>query len=421
MKIRLWKGYHEPELAPLIQNSWDQGVLLILCPPLLSDFSFLSVFPAGELEVFGQWSSSEKELIALVDRRGGFDFPAAPVLGVFTSGTLSPSPRLVLYSRANVEASLKAIFSLFDVSRLQHVFCYPQAFHTFGLTLGYLSAHLMGWKLHTPQGKYQTSSHQARLSLQSDKVLTLGTPTHFYDLIQLIEKQGLSIQPSYTCIMGGASVSRDLWLKVQSHLKIEAPSIGYGCTEASPGITHLPPGVAPLDNDEIGFPLASLISVVRPDLGVEISGESLCMAVVQDQKVSFPKSLMIRDRIALDARGGWIYRGRLDLLLNRGGAKYSLEAIERTLLEKLGVAAIACAVRDSRLGEDLGLAMVSPANTSSVDLIANGQSLLRDTFGIKLAAEHVRWMPELPLNESAKPDRRTVWTLFGEQRTITPV
>ncbi len=51
-----------------------------------------------------------------------------PVLGVFTSGTMSASPRLVLYTNANLRASLEGIYSPLDHSRIEHVFCYPQAF-----------------------------------------------------------------------------------------------------------------------------------------------------------------------------------------------------------------------------------------------------------------------------------------------------
>jgi acyl-CoA synthetase (AMP-forming)/AMP-acid ligase II len=206
MTIRLWKGYHSPELAPLIAHSWQDSILLVLCPPLLNDFSFLEVLPEGSLELFGAWTEEERAKLRKVPRRGTGRFAETPVLGVFTSGTLSTSPRLVLYSRKNVLASLSSIMALFDRSRVQHLFCYPQAFHTFGLTLGYLAAHIMGWELHTPEGKYGHASHLERIALRESGVLTLGTPTHFFDLLHAVKKADSPIESSYSCIMGGASV-----------------------------------------------------------------------------------------------------------------------------------------------------------------------------------------------------------------------
>lgn len=414
MIVRLWKGYHSAELFPLVQQSWEDDVLLILCPPLLQDFSFLSVLPEGPLETHGTWTDAEVQALKSVVRAQEWTATEKPVLGVFTSGTLSLSPRLVLYSKRNVQASLDGVYSLFETSRIEHVFCYPQAFHTFGLTLGYLASHLRGWNLHTPEGKYQTAAHAQRADLHHESVLTLGTPTHFYDLLQWVRKTGRELTPSYTCILGGASVSRDLWLEAQRGLKISAPSIGYGCTEAAPGITHLPPGQAPKQDDEIGYPLPSLQTRIRGD-GVEISGSSLCLAIIQNGRMTIPQSLLIRDRIEKDSRGVWLYHGRLDLLMNRGGAKYSLEAIEKALREQLGVNTVACGVRDSRLGEDLAIAFQHSANQ---ELLERTQDVLREVFALKLQPDKTRFLTDFPLNECSKLDRKSIWTMFQEERTI---
>ncbi|MGZ3723856.1 MAG: AMP-binding protein [Bdellovibrionales bacterium] len=413
MTIRLWKGYHAPELGPLIAHSWQDGILLVLCPPMLLDFSFLTSLPPGSLELFGTWTDEERATLVKIPRRGFDQFAERPVLGVFTSGTMSASPRLVLYSRKNVLASLSSIMGLFERTRIGHLFCYPQAFHTFGLTLGYLSAHIMGWELHTPEGKYGQASHGQRMALQETGVLTLGTPTHFFDLLSYVKKCGGEMTPSYSCIMGGASVSRELWLRVQNELKIAAPSIGYGCTEAAPGITHLPPGRAPLQDDEIGMPLSSIHSRISPE-GVEIHGDSLCLAIVQNGRIDFPSTVIIRDRLESAPSGGWLYRGRLDLLMNRGGAKYSLEAIEKTLFDRLGLTAVACTVRDSRLGEDLGLAFMQ-GNENSME---GASAVLKEVYSLKLQPEKTRFVAEFPLNECSKLDRKSVWTLFQDESTI---
>lgn len=388
MTVSLWKGYHEPGLFPRIQHAWDREELLVLCPPLLQDHSFVPVL------------------------REAAAWPFKPVLGVFTSGTLSASPRLVLYTRENVLAALNGVFGLFDRARIRRVFCYPQPFHTFGLTLGYVAAHVHGWELHTPHGKYQRSSHDERLRLRDEELLTLGTPTHFYDLLQARAE----IAPSYACIMGGAGVSRGLWRDVRDILRIEAPSIGYGCTEASPGITHLAPGVEPTEDNEIGLPLPGLRSVPTPE-GVRISGDSLCAAIIQNGAVEFPRELVIRDSVRVREDGGsWVYGGRLDLTMNRGGAKFSLEAIEKAVHDRLGLAIVAGTVRDTRLGEDLGLAVIATGHTKNRDeLTKHLQNLIMEMFSLKLAPDRVVFLAEFPLNECSKLDRRQVSRLLNER------
>ncbi len=412
MTIRLWKGYHGAELAPLVAGSWDANTLLILCPPLLQDFSFISAFPPGGLELYGAWSSAEAESLKAVPRRATKFTGEAPALGVFTSGTLSVTPRLVLYSRRNVLASLDAIYALFDLDRIQHVFCYPQAFHTFGLTLGYLAAHKLGWHLHAPEGKYSSSSHHQRIELREDRVLTLGTPTHFFDLCETLQQTGASLTPSYTCILGGAPVSQTLWLRVRNELSIEAPSTGYGCTEAAPGITHLPPGQVPTQDDEIGYPLSSIRSRIAPENGVRIEGESLCIGIIQNGQLETPHHLCIRDRIETTAEGRWLYRGRLDLTMNRGGAKYSLEAIEKAVLDGTGLTAVAVQVRDARLGEDLALAVQNLGELTREQMLTSLQTTVREVFSLKLLPERTHFLPTFPLNECSKLDRKSVAALF---------
>ncbi len=380
MKIKIWSNHHAPDLLPEVAAAWRGDQLLILCPPQLGDRSFVS-----RLQSVREW-------------------PEPPVLGVFTSGTLG-QPRLVLYSRQNIEASLNAIHELFDLSRIEHLFCYPQAFHTFGLTLGYVASLLRGWTLHTPLGKYSRASHAARVALSAEKVLTLGTPTHFYDLIQYVRETGERIVPSYSCIMGGAVVSPQLWMEVRQELAIEAPSIGYGCTEASPGISHLAPGILPESEGEIGRPLRSVQSSISTR-GVCIQGASLCLAILQNGKIDFPKRLWVRDQIRPGVDGSWQFLGRLDLTLNRGGMKFSLEAIERDLAARLRVPVVASAVRDMRLGEDLALTIAGP------ETVAGELDGALAHWGLQSRRERVRFVKEFPLNECSKLDRRRVKEAF---------
>lgn len=398
--IFLWKGYHSETLLKCLQKGWEKDDLVILCPPLLKDFSFLKFLPPGEVKQIGEWSTK----LDLNPLRENIQYPEQPVLGVFTSGTISGSPRLVLYSKRNIETSLEDILSFFDSSQLQTIFCYPQAFHTFGLILGYMHSLLKNRELVFSPGKYSSKTHEIRNQIQNEKTLTLGTPTHFKDWIRWCHKSGVKPRPSYTAIVGGASVSVSLWEELRTELHILKPSIGYGATEASPGITHLPPGHQPTEDGEIGFVLPRLsVEQASDQSGIRIQGSSVCLAIIQNQEIEFPKAVLIRDRLLKrPADGVWIYQGRADLILNRGGQKFSLENMEQWVEKKFQVPALCVSVPDSRLGEELGILFGKVLTENQLNQIFS--SLIQE-YGSSFNRKYFACLSELPLNASSKVDR----------------
>jgi acyl-CoA synthetase (AMP-forming)/AMP-acid ligase II len=402
MKIVLWRGYHEEGFALLVACALEGGCLLIACPPGHEDFSFLGQLPAGTVELAGDWASHSAP-----QRSGLAEFPVNVCLGVFTSGT-TESAKLILYSRENVASCARAIFALFDRSRIQSVFCYPQPFHTFGLTLGYASAHLYGWRLIAPGGKYSREHHVAWLRDTGQGTVTLGTPTHFIDLAAHI--RGVTPSRSYAAIAGGARVSRELWLKMRDTLNIEAPSIGYGASEASPGVTHLSPGVEPSEDGEVGQPLSHLRVAVDPLTGVTFSGPSLCAAIVQRGILEFPQEFTLPDLMSVRGDGSWVFQGRAQFTLNRGGRKILLEAVEGEVRLAFGVEALGYCVPDSRLGEELGLLLLtSPERIDREKWLEH----LKEKFGMSFAGAELRAVSRFPLSANMKPDRRSALTWSG--------
>ena len=412
--IRLWKGYHSRQLFSLVEQAWNRGETLILVPPFLKDLSFIENLPEGEIEFCGDWDISAPALqLAATMERAAASYPAEPVLGVFTSATVSGTPRLVLYSKENIQSSLASILRLYDRAAFDTIFCYPQAFHTFGLTLGYVMALLNDFRLITHPGRYSSQTHESRLALRNERVLTLGTPTHFLDLIHYTESRGLRLTPSYSNIMGGAMVSIQLWNDVRSKLGIAAPSIGYGCTEASPGITHSLPGQVPSEDGEIGQVLSGVDARLLPTQGVEFSGPNVCLAIIHNGKIEFPDRVTVRDDVALRADGVHVFRGRLDLTLNRGGEKFSLERIETTLRSHLGADVMCLAVPHSRLGHELGVLMKAPSTRVDATEIT---SMLEKNFHTRFPTENFVYVDDLPLNASLKPDRKSGLKLLQKER-----
>ena len=403
MKIRLWKGYHSESLRGLLAQTWANDELLILTPPFLKDLDFVCQLPAGEIEFCGEWAGLEIERESFESR----EYPVAPVLGVFTTGTVSGLPRLVLYSKANIESSLDAILALFDRSRIESVFCYPQPFHTFGLILGYALPLLRGFELVTGTGKYSKSFHELRASLKTEGLLTLGTPTHFHDLLQYVQDERCELAHSYTAIVGGAKVTTTLWRQLRDVLHISQPSIGYGATEASPGITHLPPGREPLEDGEVGFPFPHLAVQMHAGRGLEFSGASLCTAMIQNGRLEFPTSVMISDDVRQRADGRLVYHGRTELILNRGGQKYSLEHIEEIVRSRLALDVVCVSLPDDRLGEDLGVLLRAHSGDESRAEFERVHEMVCQAFDSKFDLANFVGVPDFPMNENSKVDRRS--------------
>lgn len=419
MSICLWRGFHSADLREEIRSTWLQvdapfgkpEKLLILCPPYFVSFDFVKYLPEGEITLGGDWPDNALKIASDQASNQRPIYPERPMLGVFTSGTVSGQPRLVLYTRQNVSASLDAIFELFDPNRIKSIFCYAQPFHTFGLLLGYILSLKHSLKLVTPDGKYSTAAHEKRLSLENSELLTLGTPAHFFDLIEIMQKRGREIAPSYSCIIGGASVSVELWKKVQSVLKIDAPSIGYGCSEASPGITHLPPGHEPLEDAEIGFPLRNLNCRFESE-SVHLAGESLCLAVIDENGLSFASSREIHDTLKRREDGVYLFGGRSDLVMNRGGEKFSLELLEKTAMAHAGAEILALPIRNLRLGEDLAVLVRRSGDQpdmksekADADVAENLSKVFLANHQLKLNLNLVTFISDFPRNASYKSCR----------------
>lgn len=399
MRIVLWRGHHSPALRELTAWALEGKLLVIPCPPELRDFSFVNQLPEGRVECQGDWEGLE-----VPPRSGSAEYPSPPCLGVFTSAT-TEAAKLVLYTRENVESCAHAIFSLFDRRRIASVFCYPQPYHTFGLTLGYAAAHFFGWDLHLPEGRYSRPHHEEWLAACGPGTLTLGTPTHFHDLADFVRNTKAKPRASYSAIVGGARVAREQWLILRDLLQVEAPSIGYGATEASPGVSHLAPGVEPREDGEVGLPLSHLRVAVDPLTGVTFEGPSVCSAIVENGAVEFPRSFTLPDLLRVRADGTWVYEGRAKFTLNRGGKKILLEAVEKEILAQFGIEALGFSVPCARLGEELGLLL----KTSAEDLRFRREEFvahLRARYGMNFSGEHLRAVGGFPLNANLKPDRR---------------
>jgi hypothetical protein len=375
--VRFVKVMHSLDLFQIIKDHWQQDLPLILCPPQTTEIPNLE----------------------------NFNIPKDMILGLFTSGTSTGKPRLVIYSKKNILSSLESIRQLFHIKKIDHIFCYPQPTHVFGLVLGYLQSIICNIPISFSEGAYSQKSHQLWNEKLTEGTLTLGTPVHFYDLIQYNQKNNIKPIKSYSSIVGGALTSVDLWNQMKSFLNIESPSIGYGASEASPGICHLPPGIEPQFNGDVGFVLDGVtITNITTD-GFEFSGDNVCLGILDGDKYISTKSVIIRDQVVQNER--FCVFGRSDLAINRGGLKYNSETLESALLAS-GIKALFLPLYDQRLGDDL--AVLVDAQEIEQTLKTLIQEIILKNFQIKLKDNHII-CGRIPLNANLKIDRKEAMKL----------
>jgi len=201
-----------------------------------------------------------------------------------------------------------------------------------------------------------------------------------------------------------------LWDSIQSKLCVGSPSTGYGASEASLCVTHTPPGQRPSEDGEIGFALPHFQMGNKLSIGLELRGPSVCTALIQNGQIKTPDHILLRDDIykrPFDSM--YIYRGRLELVLNRGGTKFSLEHIEEVLFEQLGIGAVCVKVPSRRLGEELGVVTSKGARRDQI------YRVLKTEFAHTFNSNNFLQMDTLPLNTHLKIDRQRCLNLLMEQ------
>ncbi len=407
LHIYFWKGHHSPTLLPTLTESWSEKCCVIICPPYIEDTSYLYPYlPTATIHHIGSWTD-KKTLKNSTD----IHYPQLPILGVFTTGTTRQKPKLVMYSKKNLTTTLDGLFSLFDKTKIKFIFSFPQPYHAFGLILGYIASLHLNCKLIMDDGPTTPISLQYWLDLPANiknNLLTLGTPTHFLDLVHFIKSKNVKVENSYTAICGGANVERNLWHSLKNDLNISNPSIGYGCTEASLAVTHLPPGIEPLEDNELGIPINGITTSLQ-DEGVKITGDSVCVAMIYEDHMEFPDKIIIKDNINIRKSDKiWIYRSRNDLFLNRGGEKFFLEDIQLAIKNELQLENVCVAVKDQRLGHELGVAILKNKTINISELSTSIKSLLKNKYDNKFNNLKICLLDNFPTNSNAKVDRKII-------------
>jgi hypothetical protein len=323
------KGMHSYELHEQIKKCWNNDSAFIIASPMLNTDSVLQA-------------------------HFNLEMPKDFIFGLFTSGTSTGKPRLILYSKKNIMTSLESIRALYDVKKIDHIFCYPQPTHVFGFVLGYLHSIIYNIKISFAEGAYSKAAHALWLNTLTEGTLTLGTPVHMIDLIKKMDELKIVPKKSYTSIVGGAAVSKKLWLQMQNALSIQSPSVGYGASEASPGICHLGPGIEPYHDGDIGQILAGVKILKNSEEGFYFNGDNKCLGLLTEKGLLQEDEILIKDQLKPIQNNRFCILGRTDTVINRGALKYYPETLEAALHNE-DIKAVVVPVYDERLGSDVAV------------------------------------------------------------------
>jgi acyl-CoA synthetase (AMP-forming)/AMP-acid ligase II len=400
-KIIIWQGYHGRDVFELIQKTMiASDVLLILCPPRIDDIeAFYSFLPNGEIEFRGELAGRKS-----FHNNSSIGHSEFPHFGLFSSGTTDTGPKLILYTKKNLDSACEGIFSFFKELNIKSIYSYPQPYHIFGLSLGYFAALKFNWELVFEEGKYSRAHHEKWVKqtyTNGESLVTLGTPTHFLDAINFVKDNSVTLYRSLTSIAGGAKVEVSLWNKMQNELRIKSPSIGYGCSETSPGVTHLPPGLKPTTDGDLGFviPCGKLLETAN---GFIYQGDNVCTAIIQNGSIIFPNgAYLLSDTLAHNEAGQYNFIKRSDLVLNRGGEKFSLDEFEAQIKKEFKVNCVAVAMLDPRLGEELSILFEGPQSLG-IEIHKKISAIFKRNF----KREYILEVSTIPVNANAKFDRK---------------
>lgn len=411
MQTIVWKGSHGNEIYELIKETYfSVDRLLIICPPRFESLEmFLPFLPTSEIIFRGELSSLKN-----IEHTSSQEYEECPKFGLFSSGTSDENNKLLLYTNQNLDSSNDGIMSFFKDLNINTIYSYPQPYHIFGLSLGYILSINRNFELITKDGKYSRESHalwENTALKNGENILTLGTPTHFEDLCKHSKLHEIK---SLTCIIGGAIVTQKLWDKVKTQLNILYPSIGYGSSEASPGITHLKPGVRPKGNNSIGELLPNM-KLTFTENEILINGENICLATINKNGIHFYNGkYLLPDIIEQVDDESFLYIGRNDFIINRGGEKFSLEEVEAKLLRYFDEPIVVTYKYCARLGQELCFILRENTKIKSNIIF----EFMSETYSRTFDSNNIYKVERFPMNENLKLDRNACSSYFKEDKDV---
>jgi len=392
------------------------------------------------------------EIVPQADAEAGvFSFDGIPLMQVslpvfrhadeaslilHTSGTTS-RPKMVPLTQANLCSSARNIGASLLLRAEDRCLNVMPLFHIHGLVGALLSSIAAGSSVVCTPGFH--SSHFFDWFEEFQPTWYTAVPTmHQAILARAVHEPGIRVRSRLRFIR---SCSSALPPKLMAELEdqFQVPVVeAYGMTEAShqmsvnplppglrkPGSVGLPAGceIAVLDESGAGLPAGAIGAVAIRGPNVTQGYENNLEA----NESSFSGGwFRTGDQGKLDSEGYLFLTGRTKEIINRGGEKISPREVDEVLLDHPAVAqAMAFAIPDERLGEDIGAVVVLREHiawSGSKQLEMELREFVAGQLALFKVPCQIVFLKEIPKGPTGKPQRIGMAAKLGLTKSVPAV
>jgi len=341
--------------------------------------------------------------------------PDALGLMLYTSGTTSRA-KLVPLSHRNLLASARNVAAPLGLTGQDRCLNVMPLFHSHGSLGATWAAIASGGSLVAPAGFSAVDFFDWLADCKPTWVTAV--PTLYQAILARAAQQGTERFPSSLRLVRSASSSMPPSVMTAIQDLLGVPLLeSYGMTEAGLQIACNPPPPRPRKAGSVGIPFGTAVAIMdaagrllpQGEVGeIVVKGDSVFSSYVANPQATAEAFsagwLRTGDQGQFDADGYLYITGRLKEIINRGGELVAPREIEEVLMAHPTVAeAIAFALPDERLGEDVGAAVVLRVGCDSSEFE------LRRFLATQLSAfkvpRKILIVSEIPKTAVGKPDR----------------
>ncbi|MBL7224065.1 MAG: AMP-binding protein [Candidatus Brocadiae bacterium] len=345
---------------------------------------------------------------------------------LFTSGS-EALPKAVPLTHANLLANLRDVLRIADFTENDRLLGFLPPFHSFGITVGVLTAACMGLRTVYHPNPTQGAT-LARLAEAYRTTVIIGTPTFLNGIVRSSTNEQLATVRLF--VTGAEKCSDRVYAALAERCPQAVALEGYGVTECSP-VVSVNDLAAPMPGT-IGRVLPSMDhAIVHPDTGQRVPDGAAGLLLVRGPNVFAGylnydgRSPFVElegkpwystgDLVSEDANGVLTFRGRLKRFVKLGGEMISLPAIEDVL----------ASIYEDEASDTRTLAIVATHDEDRPEIILcttlplDRQEVNRTLRDAGLSPLHnirrVLHVDEIPLLGSGKTDHRSLRAQLADE------
>jgi acyl-CoA synthetase (AMP-forming)/AMP-acid ligase II len=327
---------------------------------------------------------------------------------LFTTGTLSV-PRGVILSSLALENKIASLGSTLPLSDMSSTLCFLPLSFGHGLIGNSLVPWLNGASL-TIMPTMDVASAQALPDVLRHRGVTFfsSVPGVWALLARMIEPVlGLSVKRIFCA---SAPMGENIFKTIQKLFPGVPLHNVYGLTEMASWIA-MSPEIETFRPGQIGFSIDGEVKLENHEIYVR--GDSAMNGYLGETPRASGDWIRTSDRADYRAPDGYILRGRLGNIVNKGGIKIQLEEIEDLLQSHPNVRGALCfKTEDREVGENFEVGLVLADSTP--DAREKVQSWFADRVSLQRRPSRWHFINSLPVNARGKPDRSELKRTIGQ-------